>query len=517
VFREIIPLINREVSEGKTDERDVGRSFWDFCTVLGGRVIGLPLAFLAAVLATRVLGNEGYGTLSLFFLVSQLFFLFGINWTSAAVIRYGKEEFIESDKINRTFWARNTLLIPSLFISLLLIWVGREKVLSYLNVEPEGIWLLGLFLIGLTLSDYVQSVLQATANLRFYSGIKVLQFLFIFIFLCLVYFFPSDRGKIFMVIWAYVGSALLVSILPLLRIQYSLFFPAVLDYHKVKRIFIFSYPVIFGSVSAYVVNWIDLIVIKRYSPIADVGIYSLAYQGMTALQQISMVISVVSTPMMVSFLVIGRKDLILRYVERIVPQGLLAWNILVCVVTLSAFYLIPKIFGIDFAASATPFALLMAGMSWNILNTFYSSVMTAYELIKQSMGIGIVIALLNLVGDLVLVPGLGICGASLATSFSFMVGAILSQWLICSRLDRRGWKELIFPLPSLLVIFLFLVISQLLSRLAILIALVFFSWILAKMLGLFQKEDMALLEKIEMPEWIRIWMSRLYVLLGSQQ
>ena len=127
MFREIIPLINREVSEGKTDERDVGRSFWDFCTVLGGRVIGLPLAFLAAVLATRVLGNEGYGTLSLFFLVSQLFFLFGINWTSAAVIRYGKEEFIESDKINRTFWARNTLLIPSLFISLLLIWVGRER------------------------------------------------------------------------------------------------------------------------------------------------------------------------------------------------------------------------------------------------------------------------------------------------------------------------------------------------------------------------------------------------------
>lgn len=517
MFRDIVPSINREVGNGKTDERDVGRSFWDFCTVLGGRVISLPLAFLIAILATRILGSEGYGTLSLFFLVSQLFFLFGINWTSAAVIRYGKEEFVENGKISRTFWARNTLLIPSLFISLLLIWFGREKVLSYLNVGPEGIWLLCLFLIGLTLSDYVQSVLQATANLRFYSAIKVLQFLFIFVFLCLVYFFPRDGEKIFMVVWAYVASALLVSIIPFLRIQYSLLLPVVLDYHKVKRIFIFSYPVIFGSVSAYVVNWIDLIVIKRYSTIADVGIYSLAYQGMTALQQISMVITVVTTPMMVSFLVIGRKDLILRYIERIVPQGLLAWNILVCLVTLGAFYLIPRIFGVDFAASVTPFALLMAGMSWNILNTFYSSVMTAYELIKQSMVIGIVIALLNLVGDLVLVPGLGIYGASLATSCSFMVGAMLSQWLICSRLNRRRWQELILPLPSLFVIFLFIVISQLLSRLAILITLAFLSWMIAKMLGLFQKEDMALLEKIEMPAWIRTWMNRLYILLGSQQ
>jgi O-antigen/teichoic acid export membrane protein len=505
------------MGEGKTDYRDIGKSFWDFFTVFGGRAIALPLAFLATVLAARILGNEGYGTLSLFLLVSQLFFLFGINWTSAAVIRYGKEEFVINGKINRTFWSRNALLIPSLVLALILVWLFRERILSYLSMQPKSILLLALFLISLTISDYVQSILQATSQLRFYSAVKVMQFLFIVVFLGMLSLFPGDGDALLKVIWSYVISTLLASCIPLLRIQCRLLLPMAVDHNNVKRIFIFSYPVVFGSLSAYVVNWIDLIVIKRYSTIADVGIYSLAYQGMTALQQISMIISVVGTPMMVALLVTGRKDLILRYVERIVPQGLLMWNILVCLVTLCALYLIPKIFGIDFAASTTPFALLMVGMGWNMLNTFYSPVMTSYELIKQSMGIGVVIALLNLGGDLILVPGLGICGASVATSFSFIIGAALSQWLIRSFLKRKCWKELVLPLPSLLVIFLFLVISQFLIRLAFIIALVLFSWAYAKASCLFQKEDMEMLESIEMPIWLRSWMRRIYVLLGSEQ
>ena len=506
--------MNKELIGQRPDQEDVRRSFWDFSSVLGSKLVSIPLALCVVAVCTRILGKEGYGTLSLFLLVSQLFFLFGINWTCAAVVKYAKEEFVEQGKINGTFWARNALLIPSLLLSLIVVWLSRDQVLSYIGLGPAAISLLVLYLIGLTTADYGQSVLQATGNLQFYSVAKLLQMLLLLAAFGLLFVFSNGAGRIYQMIWAYVLSVLLVSLVPLYKISYRLFSPPVFERHRIKKIFIFSYPVIFGSVSAYVVNWIDLIVIKRYSTVSDIGVYSLSYQGMTAVQQISMVIGVVTTPMMVSFLVRGRKDLILRYLDRIVPQGMILWNFFVCTVTFGSFYLIPLVFGLDFRESCTPFALLMIGMGWNALNTLYSPVMTSYELIKQSMGIGIVIAVVNFAGDMLLVPLFGISGASMATAFSFFLGGVLSHWVVYRHMGLRGYKELLLPVSSLLAIILLVASSHLLLRLLCFVVIFFGFWMIARMLRLFSKEDLALLEKIEMPRLVRYLIEKTYACLG---
>lgn len=506
--------MNKELIGQRLDQEDVRRSFWDFSSVLGSRLVSIPLALCVVAVCTRILGKEGYGTLSLFLLVSQLFFLFGINWTCAAVVKYAKEEFVEQGKINGTFWARNALLIPSLLLSLIVVWLSRDQVLSYIGLGPAAISLLVLYLIGLTTADYGQSVLQATGNLQFYSVTKLLQMLLLLAACGLLFVFSNGADRIYQMIWAYVLSVLLVSLVPLYKISYRLFFPPVFERQRIKKIFIFSYPVIFGSVSAYVVNWIDLIVIKRYSTVSDIGVYSLSYQGMTAVQQISMVIGVVTTPMMVSFLIRGRKDLILRYLDRIVPQGMILWNFFICTVTFGSFYLIPLVFGLDFRESCTPFALLMIGMGWNVLNTLYSPVMTSYELIKQSMGIGIVIAVVNFAGDMLLVPLFGISGASMATAFSFFLGGVLSHCVVYRHMGLRGYKELLLPVSSLLAIILLVASSHLLLRLLCFAVISFGFWMIARMLRLFNKEDLALLEKIEMPRLIRYMIEKTYACLG---
>ena len=507
--------MNKEIVGQRPDQEDVRKSFWDFSSVLGSKLVSIPLALCVVAVCTRILGKEGYGTLSLFLLVSQLFFLFGINWTCAAVVKYAKEEFVEQGKINGTFWARNALLIPSLLLSLIVVWLARDQVLSYIGLGPAAISLLVLYLIGLTTADYGQSVLQATGNLQFYSVAKLLQMLLLLSAFGLLFVFSSGTDRIYQMIWAYVLSVLLVSLVPLYKISYRLFSPPVFERHRIKKIFIFSYPVIFGSVSAYVVNWIDLIVIKRYSTVSDIGVYSLSYQGMTAVQQISMVIGVVTTPMMVSFLIRGRKDLILRYLDRIVPQGMILWNFFVCTVTFGSFYLIPLVFGLDFRESCTPFALLMIGMGWNVLNTLYSPVMTSYELIKQSMGIGIVIAVVNFAGDMLLVPLFGISGASMATAFSFFLGGVLSHWVVYRHMGLRGYKELLLPVSSLLAIILLVASSHLLLRLLCFAVISFGFWMIARMLRLFNKEDLALLEKIEMPRLVRYLIEKTYACLGG--
>lgn len=514
MFRRTVSTANKEIVGQRSDQEDVRRSFWDFSSVLGSRLASIPLALCVVAVSTRILGKEGYGILSLFLLVSQLFFLFGINWTCAAVVKYAKEEFVEQGKINGTFWARNALLIPSLLLSLTVVWLYRDQILSYIGLGPAAIWLLVLYLIGLTMADYGQSVLQATGNLQFYSVAKLLQMLLLLAAFGLLFVFFNGAGRTYQMIWAYVLSVLLVSLVPLYKISYRLFSPPVFEKHRIKKIFIFSYPVIFGSVSAYVVNWIDLIVIKRYSTVSEIGVYSLSYQGMTAVQQICMAIGVVITPMMVSFLVRGRKDLILRYLDRIVPQGMILWIFFICTVTFGSFYLIPLVFGIDFRESCTPFALLMIGMGWNALNTLYSPVMTSYELIKQSMGIGIVIAVVNFAGDMLLVPLFGISGASMATAFSFFLGGVLSHFVVYRHMGLRGYKELLLPVSSLLAIILLVASSHLLLRLLCFFVISFGLWMIARMLRLFNKEDLALLKKIEMPRSVWYLIEKAYTCLG---
>lgn len=515
VFRRTAQEVNKEIFGQRDDQSDVRRSFWDFFSVFGSKLLSIPLALLVVAVCTRILGKDGYGTLSLFLLVAQLFFLFGINWTCAAVIKYAKEEFVELGRVNGTFWARNALLIPSLVLSLAVVWLSRDLISSYIGLGPAAIWLLVLYLIGLTAAEYGQSFLQATGNLQFYSVTKLIQMLLLLSAFGLFFVLSSESGKIYQMIWAYVISVLLVSFIPLFKISYRLFSPAVFEKHRIKKIFIFSYPVIFGSVSTYVVNWIDIIVIKQYSTLSDVGIYSLSYQGMTAVQQICMVIGVVTTPMMISFLVYGRKDLILRYLDRIVPQGVILWNFFVCTVTFGSFYLIPLVFGFDFTQSCNPFALLMIGMGWNVLNSLYSPMITSYELIKQSMGIGVVMAVANFAGDMLMVPLFGINGAAMATAFSFLLGGTLSHLLVYRHLELGGYKELLLPVSSLLAILLLVVSSHLLLRLICFVVISFGFWMIARMLHLFKKEDLSFLEKVEMPRLVQYLMEKTYAFLGG--
>jgi O-antigen/teichoic acid export membrane protein len=141
--------------------------------------------------------------------------------------------------------------------------------------------------------------------------------------------------------------------------------------------------------------------------------------------------------------------------------------------------------------------------------------MTCYELIKQYMVIGVVVGGVNLIGDLLLVPHLGIYGAALATSFAFFLGGLLSHWVVFRHLNLKGFKELLFPLPALFAIIFFTTIPHLWLHLVIVIGLVFYSLVLPRIIGLFRQEDLNLFNKAEMPYVIRGWFIRIYTWFGA--
>jgi Na+-driven multidrug efflux pump len=135
--------------------------------------------------------------------------------------------------------------------------------------------------------------------------------------------------------------------------------------------------------------------------------------------------------------------------------------------------------------------------------------MMAYKLIKQSVAVNILMALLNLFGDLLLIPILGAVGAAISTSVAVGASALLNLLICQNRLKTNLCWQLSLVLPAFLSLGVGrLVSSQWAPFLAIGTTLVT-GYYLARILHTFQPEDLLFLDYIKMPGSLKkaiVWM-----------
>ena len=84
---------------------------------------------------------------------------------------------------------------------------------------------------------------------------------------------------------------------------------------------VFSLPLIAFTASQYGIRSVDIVVLGAYGSPADVGVYALAYQGYSMLQQVPTTLTIVLIPLFVSMRQVGRSDFVERYLVRVVPQA----------------------------------------------------------------------------------------------------------------------------------------------------------------------------------------------------
>jgi stage V sporulation protein B len=489
------------------DFPEVKSSFKDYSWLFFGNAVLLLLSVAYMSLLTRILGPDGYGILSLFLLVVQGIFTFFVNWTSAAVIRYGREEFIHDGKISKVFWGRGLITAACLLLACLLIFLWRQRIAAYIGIPLNRLWLLVASVVALTLLSFVQYVFQAVRMIRHYTISLGLEKLIQVLALSCVIAGLWSKNVIFIIALLALTSSLTL-LWCLLNLDRKLFLPVALDLTVVKKILRFSYPIILGSVSAYAVNWIDIIVIRKYMTLADVGIYAVAYRGMSLIQQIGMLTNVVLGPLLVSFVVTKRDDLIGRYVQRLIPQAMVAWTGLLIVCLFAGQIMVPLLFGDKFVACLPPYFILLCGLAFSGLAIFYGPVFTAYEWIKQSMLINVAMALVNLIADFILVPVLGLKGAAIATMLSMLVSTMLFLILIAKYLKSRQFIPFFITLPLLLAVGGELIKPLWWYGLIACLGGLGMLYVMARILSLFAPEDLGIIEKIDMPAWLKEFLAK---------
>lgn len=495
-------------NQGIFEKSGLKTSFWDYLSLLSGNLVLIPLGIVSVAMTTRILGPEGYGYITIFNLVTTFVVMVTTNWTATSLLRFGREEYDQQGKLNHTFWVRTIILTPCLLVGIAIIYLWRSIITGYMKMPSWAVWLVIGSALILTARTYLDYILQAIHRMKAYAASQIALVAVSIAGLTLIYvgFFPKTYLTVIIV--GLTTNAVIIIFLILFLIPLRVLSPVTTDRRMLREVFSFSYPLMIGNLAAYIVNWIDVIVIKYYFSMSEVGEYQLAYNIFNVLINLLSSTTILITPILVSFLAAKREDLVLRYTTRLVPQGFLLWTTVIGIVLSICPSIFGKVFGEGFSVSAIYFQILAIGLAISGLIHLFSTEITAYKLIKLGMVAGVARGLVNLFGDILLVPKIGPLGAALSTTGGILMGA-LGYLLVCQhQINVKLLWQFILVLPALVSLGVSRIISVPGTPILAMIATLASSYYLAKAFHLFRPDDLILLNHIQMPASLKktiIW------------
>ncbi|MGH2917273.1 MAG: lipopolysaccharide biosynthesis protein [Solirubrobacteraceae bacterium] len=406
----------------------------DFAGVTGARAATLVLGLLTVVLTARVLSPEGYAVIAYLTLGGTLIMFVAGGWSGAAVMRYGREELDRTASMQRSAWARAALTAPMLVaVSALLVALKAAGALPG-EFTWTYVWLtlaLGLFFVA---GEQLQVVLDAAGRMRLEAAaVAGRQALLV---AGLVAIAVSGIGRSTLAVaWLWVAVAALLVLGLALALRGLRLWPPRLDRAQLRRIFVFSLPLVAFAASQYGMRAVDIVVLRAYGTPEEVGVYALAYQSYTMLQTLAITITIVLIPLFVSLREAGREELVARYFERLVPQtvfvtavfaGLLAPLVVLCV---------PAVFGTEFEEAGRPLALLVGALALFTVTSLLAPILMLHERTRETSLINVAALMVNIAGDIVLVGWLdaGVVGPAIATIAALAV--IVAGYLVVARRD----------------------------------------------------------------------------------
>lgn len=240
-----------------------------------GRLVGGFASFITLPIYTKNLSPSDYGTVELLVLLVELAALLIGAKITAGMFRFYSEANSAQEKQN--VFSSTLYFITVLYsVALGALWLAASALETHLGISEDG-WLVRVFSLTLLLTGCNELFL---AHLRIQDkpitfvsiniGKLILQVIF-----CLYFIWYKNMGY-WGVVYASILSNLAVSIFFLFTS--TRFLTWQLDFVFIRKLYIFSWPIIVSSFGMYLINFGDRYFINTYLGTAAVGLYALAYK-----------------------------------------------------------------------------------------------------------------------------------------------------------------------------------------------------------------------------------------------
>jgi O-antigen/teichoic acid export membrane protein len=418
-----------EKHERQSASWDLRNAFRNYSTLVISQIVSAFFSFASVWLITHYIGTEGYGGVVAVIAASQMAQIF-VNWTCVALARYGVEEFVESGKITRSFWARTFILLPNTIIFLIFSFLWLPILSNWLKLPPDAGWYVLTHFVVLAVWLHVQHALQGAKLPRLQGFLITLERVLIFLLLLIL----AVSGKI-TYLWAigvYIVSPLIMIFIGIFQLRGLVSWRLQVDQIWLKKILKFSIPLIpFSFIGYFSTSYLDAIFISQYLSISDLGIYSIAYQINGILMQFPTVAGTLLLPFFVSLQSDKDAGKIHLYMRNVLPLLTFFGGLGIIITAYAAKLIIPLFFGQDSNQVVIIFWVLVSSSAFAFPGLIgYVPYFNSFSATYIATINAIVASVINLSANYFLIPRYGLKGCAWATVFAYGISFLVTMFLL---------------------------------------------------------------------------------------
>lgn len=378
-----------------------------------GPIVAAILSFIIVPITTYLVSPDDFGKAAMYtmgYTVSSLFIFLGLD---QAFVR----EYNEHEDKNNLFW--NSLIFPLLFSLLLaLIFIVFYKPISLImfgSIEKYVVVILALSLPFAIINRFSMLVLRMEEKAKTYSFLNILNKVLSIIILIpyLIFIDKSFKG----IIIATFLNLVLISMIESYYVRHIWKFKFKFNKKLLSKLFKFGIPLVPATVIGWVFTSMDRISLRQWSSFDEIGIYSAAFKIVAVLGILQQAFCTSWVPTALKW----HKEKVSndKFVQ--VSEIILAVMVMLFSFIILFKDLIIKLLSSNYssAANSVPFLLLFPIM-YTISETTTLGI-TFSRKTYYNIVISLVAAIVNYLGNYILVPKLGATGASISTGISYIV------------------------------------------------------------------------------------------------
>jgi len=397
-------------------------------TVLVISVIAAFLGYLVRLVLARNLTLEEFGLFYSVFAFLAFLTIFKTFGFDRSIIKFipefqhsNRDDFIKSSMI----YVSILLLITNIIVIILVYLLANYLSIHFFHNPGAGV-VLKLMAIAFFVDTFVVVIrysFQGFQKMTLFSGIDVVRMLLILIITSIG--FKMNYG-LFSPVAAYVivPFILLFVFGPiLLKKVFTRFKDSklVMDSGLLKKISKFSFFIVLTSSGAMILGYTDSILLTYFTGLTAVGLYNIALPTSKILLYLPNAFGNVLLPL-ASELWTKKKEVILKAgIESLYKYSMIATIPLALIMFSFADLGIIVLFGEKYILAETSMKILTIGMIFATIHAIHANFFQGIGKPQIHTKILYVAAIFNIAGNLILIPKLGITGAAITTSASYMI------------------------------------------------------------------------------------------------
>ncbi len=412
----------------------------DYSINILSQIINIIFSIFPVLLISNLLGPEAKGIVTMFFVIVGYFQIFGGLGISGSAIY-----FVANDNDNvRKQEITGEILFISFILGILtaIIYIPLASI-YFVSSDIDSFFLFlfsGSIITFISITNNIsQHLFIGAKNFINFALISNAPLVVSSITISVFIFFYKDVNT---VIICYSSAYIISFILSCtIHLYNNINFTFRLSKRNVKKYFNYGLKSYFGRVLWRVWDKIDYIFIVYFLSVSSVGIYSISYMFSETIVLFATTVTTVITAYVASRKNLNEDKIIFKTLRYIVILMIL-YSLLLFI---TSSFLVKFLFNSDFASAILPLQFLIPGMVFLALGKIISSYLAGIG--KPGLqSIAIICAfIISIAGNSLLIPTLGIIGASIATSISFFIYFIIVSFLFI-RNTEKNIKNILFEI-----------------------------------------------------------------------